>query len=175
MTVDRSKRCFLSVNFTVLSFKKPLLINFIVINSKLHLFSIISKAIIYLFIFQFQFFFYKTDHRRANPIWPHRFFKGPRAHTPKIFQSPKTSSYPHIQIKWSFPYSCHVFAIQILSKIAERQSQTKNLKDKIFHKHHFISTDCNYHVGGGWRRGLGPRETTFSQQAKRSPSVVVRG
>ena len=29
--------------------------------------------------------------------------------------------------------------------------------DKIFHNHHFISTDCNYHGGGGWRRGLGPR------------------
>ena len=47
--------------------------------------------------------------------------------------------------------------------------------DKIFHNHHFITSDCNYHGGGGWRRGLGPRKTMFSQHAKRSPSEVVRG
>ena len=46
--------------------------------------------------------------------------------------------------------------------------------DKIFHNHHFITSDCNYHGGGGWRRGLGLRETMFSQHGKRSPSEVVR-
>ena len=114
MTVDRSKRRSLSVNFTVLSFKKPLLINFIFINSKLHLFSL---------------FFTKQIMEEPSPFDLTDFSKALEPTHPK-FQSPQTSSYPVIQIKWSFTYQCHVFAIQILSKIAKRQSQTKTQKNK---------------------------------------------
>ena len=83
MTVDRSKRRSLSVNFTVLSFKKPLLINFIFINSKLHLFS---------------FFFTKQIMQEPTPFDLTDFSKALEPTHPK-FQSPQTSSYPVIQIK----------------------------------------------------------------------------
>ena len=79
---------FLSVNFTVLSFKKPLLINFIVINSKLHLFSIISKAIIYLF-FNFSFFFTKRIIEEPTPFDLTDFSKAPEPTHPKYFSPPK--------------------------------------------------------------------------------------
>ena len=79
----------------------------------------------------------------------------PNPHT-QNFSAPPKHLHTHFSILDELPL--HVLPMQILSKITEKQSSTESLTtfkictsvfstvDKIFHNHHFISTDCYYTI-----------------------------